>query len=72
MKKVFGICSSLLALTLVFVSLMGVNVHAQETEGTQDAQDGNKVVTSIFSSDGTLESAKTFEKNPKILPLKEK
>lgn len=65
MKKVFGICSSLLALTLVFVSLMGVNVHAQETEGTQDAQDGNKVVTSIFSSDGTLESAKTFEKNPK-------
>lgn len=65
MKKVFGICSSLLALTLVFVSLMGVNVHAQETEGTQDAQDGSKVVTSIFSSDGTLESAKTFEKNPK-------
>lgn len=65
MKKAFGICSSLLALTLVFVSLMGVSVHAQETEGTQDAQDGNKVVTSIFSSDGTLESAKTFEKNPK-------
>lgn len=64
MKKVFGICSSLLALTLVFVSLMGVNVHAQETEGTQDAQDGNKVVTSIFSSDGTLESAKTLKDKP--------
>lgn len=65
MKKAFGICSSLLALTLVFVSLMGVSVHAQETEGTQDAQDGNKVVTSIFSSDGTLESAKTLKDKPK-------
>lgn len=65
MKKAFGICSSLLALTPVFVSLMGVSVHAQETEGTQDAQDGNKVVTSIFSSDGTLESAKTLKDKPK-------
>lgn len=65
MKKAFGICSSLLALTLVFVSLMGVSVHAQGTEGTQDAQDGSKVVTSIFSSDGTLESAKTLKDKPK-------
>lgn len=64
MKKAFGICSSLLALTLVFVSLMGVSVHAQETDGTQDAQDGSKVVTSIFSSDGTLESAKTLKDKP--------